>query len=290
MINRFGLALLAPLVALATPAAAEVRLIPKGAPPADAAPPEPTYADTADLADSARFVLRAQVRKVLPVQPERAPGVRAGWGRFYIEARTRALVSGPGVVGEILRYLADMPLDLRGRPPGMAKREVLLFARSATPSAKGKGTDLALVAPDAHMIWSEPREALARRVISDLQQDDAPAGVRGLREAIHVPGTLAGEGETQLFLAMADDSAASISVVHRPGAPVAWGVSFSEVVAGATGAPPRETLAWYRLACFLPAELPRQANLSATPADAAQAVADYRLVRRELGECPRTRR
>lgn len=274
------------LAITALPAGAELRVIPKGAAPAGVAAVEPGYADVADLADSAQMVIRAKVRRILAVEPERAPGLRPGWGRFYIEAKTLALISGPGVVGESLRYLADMPLDLRGRPPKIGKQDVLLYVRSVG----GRPGEIALVAPDAQVLWSESREALTRRVLAELQQPDAPAGVRGVREAIHVPGTLAGEGETQIFLSTVDDSAAAISVVHTPGQPVAWGVSFSEVVAGPTGAPPRDTLAWYRLACFLPAELPRTANVSATSADAAQAIEDYRLVRRELGACPRTRR
>ena len=73
------------------------------------------------------------------------------------------------------------------------------------------------------------------------------------------------------------------------GAPIAWGASFSEV-AGDSAPPRRETLAWYRLACFLPPVLPTAANLSESAEDRAQAEIDYRLVIAGLGPCPRTRR
>ncbi|HEX7931442.1 MAG TPA: hypothetical protein VF470_11135, partial [Sphingomicrobium sp.] len=45
-------------------------------------PQTATYADLADMSDSARLVLRAQVRKMAPVEPARARGVRAGWTRY----------------------------------------------------------------------------------------------------------------------------------------------------------------------------------------------------------------
>jgi hypothetical protein len=66
-------------------------------------------------------------------------------------------------------------------------------------------------------------------------------------------------------------------------------VSFSEAAEGGK-APPRETLRWYRLACFLPPALPRGTNLSESPGEKAQADADYQLVMRELGACTRLRR
>lgn len=255
------------------------------APVSAPAAPVASYADLADLADSSRLVLRAEVRRVSRVEAERAPGVRAGWGRFYVEARTRALLTGETPLGEALRYLVDMPLDAKGRPPELKRRQVLLFGR-AVPGRPG---ELQLATPDAQIVWDEKLEAGVRAVLTELAAPDVPARITGVREAIHVPGTLAGEGETQIFLSTADDSAAAITVQHRPGVQPAWGASFSELVG--IGAPPaRDTLAWYRLACFLPNALPRAANLSETPAARMQAEADYRMVLGELGPCGRLRR
>ncbi len=255
-------------------------------PPAAISPaPSATYADLADLADSASLVLRAQVRKLAQLEPVRARGVRPGWGRFYVEAKTGALLAGGSVLGKSLRYLADLPLDARGKPPRLKKAMVLLFARAAP----GRPGELQLVAPDAQIVWDAASEAKLRAILTELLSPGAPAGITGVREAIHVPGTLAGEGETQMFLGTRDGSAASIAVRRQPGAAPSWGVSFSEVLDGGKP-PPRETLAWYRLACFLPPALPRGVNLSETDADRAAADADYRLVRSELGACPRLRR
>lgn len=254
-------------------------------PPKVSVPTPPvTYADLADLADSATLVLRADLRKIVPLEPAQARGVRSGWGRFYAEAKTRALISGNAMLGESLKYLVDLPLDAKGKPPKLGKKPVLLFA---APVA-GRPGELRLVAPDAQLLWDAPTEARLRGVLTELLAPGAPGRIAGIREAIHVPGNLAGEGETQMFLASPGDGAVSVTVSHRPGMPVSWGVSFSEVLEN--GAPPRrETLAWYRLACFLPWKLPARANLSDSPEDKARAEDDYRLVRDALGACPRTR-
>lgn len=255
--------------------------------PTIAPPPAPaaTYADLADLADSAPLVLRAQLRKLVRVDAARAGGVRPGWGRFYAEAKTSALLAGNSVVGESLRYLVDLPLDARGKPPTLNKKLVLLFA-SAVPMRPG---ELRLVAPDGQVLWDAASETKLRAILAELLAPDAPARVTGVREAIHVAGNLAGEGETQMFLATRDGTAASISVARRPGASPTWGVTFSEVAEAGT-APLRETLRWYRLACFLPPVLPSGVNLSDSAEDRVLADADYALVRAGLGSCPRLRR
>ncbi|MES2493740.1 MAG: hypothetical protein V4579_10730 [Pseudomonadota bacterium] len=259
-----------------------------GTPAESAEPPaEPavSYADLADLADRAPVVLRAQVRKVAAVEPERAPGLRPGWARIYVEAQTQALLAGPAQTGSALRYLADVPLDAKGKAPRLTRRSVLLFAR---PVVERPG-ELQLVAPDAQLAWGPATEQRVRAILGELLAADAAPRVHKVREAIHVPGTLAGEGETQLFLETAGDQPATISVVHKPGEAARWSASFSEVLDTAGTPPPRETLAWYRLACFLPDGLDAGVNVSATAEDRAQAEADYAMVRAELGECPRAR-
>jgi hypothetical protein len=102
-------------------------------------------------------------------------------------------------------------------------------------------------------------------------------------------GDLAGAGETQIFVASASGEPAAITVDRSPGRAVQWGVSFSELVAS-DSAPGKNTLAWYRLACFLPAQLPGTANTSTDDGDRDAAALDYAYVRDQLGACPRTRR
>lgn len=245
----------------------------------------PSYADLVDLADGAPLVVRVQPRKLLAVEPERARGVRAGRGRFYIEARVEALVSGAGLTGGQVRYLADLPLDAKGKPPAIKKKSVVIFAR---PVAARPG-ELQLVAPDGQLLWDAALDTRLRAVLGELLTPGAPPRLLAVREALHVPGTLAGEGETQLFLAMASGEPAAITIARSPGQPARISVSFSELVEASGGVPPRESLGWYRLACFLAPGLPAGANISGSSADRAAASGDYRLLLEQLGSCPRTR-
>lgn len=256
-----------------------------GLPPAAGAESGLTYADLADLADGTPAVIRARLRSTAMVEAARAPGLRSGQARLYVEARTVGLIAGPALTGDSLRYLHDVALDSRGQPPKRPKGDVILFART-NPARPG---ELQLVAPDAQIAWSAETEARLKGVLGELLAPGAPPRIGGVREAIHVPGNLAGEGETQLFLTTADGEPASITVVHRPGAAPRWSVSFSEVLDSSGEPPARETLAWYRLACFLPPRLAPQAHVSASAEDRARADADYQLVRDGLGPCPRIR-
>jgi hypothetical protein len=249
-----------------------------------APPPPPSYADLADLADAAPLVIRAQPRKLTQLEPERARGLRPGWGRFYVEAKTEALVAGTGSLGPAVRYLVDLPLDPKGKPPKLKKKSVVLFARTVP----GRPGELQLVAPDAQL-WDAALDARLRGVLGELFAAGAPGRVTAVREAIFVPGTLAGEGETQLFLTTGNGEPAALTVARRPGQPPRWGVSFSELVAAEGAAPRRDSLAWYRLACFLPRELPASVAVLGSSAERAAAVRDYRFVIEQLGPCIRTR-
>lgn len=252
--------------------------------PASAAPP-PSYADLANLADGTPLIVRAQPRKLVPVEAARAPGLRAGWGRFYVEARTEAVIFGRSGLGEQLRYLVDLPLDAKGKPPVVKKKSVVLFAR-AVP---GSPDELQLVAPDAQLVWDPEIDARLRAILAELNAPAAPQRITGVREAIFVPGNLAGQSETQIFLATANGEPAAITVDREPGKDPRWSVSFSELVGDAANAPARDSLAWYRLACFLPRALPAGANTTASGDGRQSAGRDYRFVLDQLGPCTRTR-
>lgn len=269
---------------LATLVCAAALAIGAAPPPAPAEAPAPTYADLVDLSDSAQLVLRAQIRRQSAVESERARGVRPGWIRLYLQAQVDALLFGKTAVGRDQAYLVDVPLDARGKPPKLTKTAVLLFARPVP----GRPGELQLVAPDAQIPASPARDAQVRGIIGELLAADAPAKVGALREAINVAGDLAGESETQLFLTTAKGTPVAISVARKAGEAPRWNVSFSEVVENGVK-PAADTLAWYRLACFLPRRLPQGANLSESAAERAQAEADYTFVLGELGTCRRTR-
>jgi hypothetical protein len=253
------------------------------APAPEAAPPL-TYADLVDLADPASLVAHVQITKQIALPPERAPNVAPGYARLYIEARTKALLAGKAPLGEAVRYLVDVPVDARGKVPKLKKREFLLFAL-AVPGRPG---ELRLTGPTAQIAYDDAVAARLRPILAELAAADAAPTITGVRDALAVPGTLVGESETQIFLGTATGDPVSLTIVRRPGQAPAWGVSYSEIVDQAAQAPVKDTLAWYRLACFLPAQLPGGANLSQDPASRARAAADYAFVRQQLGPCPRT--
>jgi hypothetical protein len=245
--------------------------------------PQLAYADLVDLADGTPIVARVEVRKTAALKPEQSQGVRPGFARIYIEARTRAVLLGDGV-GESLHFLADVPVDAVRHRPVMPKGLVLVFARAV----RGSAGEVQLVAPDAAIGWNQETEARLRGVLTELVDPAAPPKVRNLRDVLHVPGNLTGEGETQIFVATTRDPFA-ISVVRSPGVAAHWGLSVGDVIDPAARQPERKTLLWYRLACFLPRSLPAGANISSDPADAALAAEDYAKVISDLGSCVRTR-
>lgn len=253
-----------------------------------------TYADLVDLALTSPVVVKATVRHQTRLDPVDSPGLSPDFVRLYVEADTNALLVGPPL-GESLRFLTDVRLDTNSKIPRLNKAQVLLFG-NAVP---GKPGELQLSAADTMFAWSPPLETRVRAILTELISADAPPRITGLREALHVPGNLVGEGESQFFFATESATGiarpsvpgkpASISVVRRPGEPARWGVSFSEIVDQSAQPPRRDTLAWYRLACSLPAMVPNRAAISSTEADRRMAADDYALILRDLGPCRRNR-
>ena len=273
--------------ALAVAALTSVIAVPQGFAQVPAALAGPTYADLADLADHAPLVAKVDIRDAVRLKPEQAPGVRSGMARVYVKAKIRALLLGE-TIGESASYLADVPVDPKGKPPKLKKTTALIFAR---PVAARPG-ELQLVSTVGQVAWSQPTEDRVRAILTELVAPGAPPRVTGVREVSFVPGNLIGEGETQIFLATEAGDPVSISVVHRPGEPRVWGVAFGEIVDQAARAPLRDTLAWYRLACFLPAGLSTATDILGDISGDGEArrvaAEDYRYVRGQLGACPRT--
>jgi hypothetical protein len=160
-----------------------------------------TYADLVDLALPAKLVVKAQITAQSTIKPGLATDVAPGKVRLYFEAQTTALLIGPDT-GSVLRFLADVPLDARGKVPRLRKLPVILMA---APVA-GRPGELKLVTPDAMLPWSPELENRLRPILTELVNPNVPPPVTGVREAMHVPGNLAGEGETQVFLSTPEGS------------------------------------------------------------------------------------
>ncbi|WP_417593535.1 hypothetical protein [Parasphingorhabdus sp.] len=243
------------------------------------------YADLADLSVDAPIIVYATVKEAIKVAPERAPNAPPGTQRFYIIASTQALIRGQGGVGETIRYIIDLPLDARGRAPKIKKKPFIIFARRSS----GGGDNVQLVAQDAQIAWTPAREQRVRSLVHELVARDAPPAISRIASAFHVPGTIIGEGETQIFMETETGSPVSITILKRAGQQRFWAVSLGEIVDESARAPVRNSLLWYRLACFLPRQLPADALATDNMGNAQQARSDYQMVLRDLGNCPRSR-
>lgn len=257
---------------------------PRALPPL-AAGPEPTYADLVTYGESAQLVVIATVEEALALAPERAPDLAPDRVRLYVQAQTEMLVAGRMPVGSQLTYLVDLPRDSDGNVPDIEGAPVILFARSV-PERPGF---LQLISSEAHLPATPGLRERVRIVMEQLLASDPPPVVTGIRDGLAVAGNLAGESETQLFLDTRSRDPATITVLRRPGREPTWGVSFGEIVDQSARAPASETLAWYRLACALPASLPASVTVPGSISDRQRAAADYAFVIESLGPCTRNR-
>ncbi|SMF66530.1 hypothetical protein [Allosphingosinicella indica] len=271
--------LLAGKVSVSLPAVADSQI------PAAAA--ELTYADLADLAAPSPVVAHVRVTRATALKPDRAPGVLPGMTRFYVQAEVVNLIRGTNGIPAAVSYLADVANDARGRPVKFARRaEFLILGRPVA----GRMGEVQLTAPDAQIPYTPARADRIRAILREAVSRDAPPRITGIGRAFHVPGSLPGESETQIFLQTADQRPVSLSILRRPGERPRWAVALTEIVDDSAAPPERDTLLWYRLACALPAQLPRE-SLAETDAAGAQGIrADYAFVLQALGPCARTRR
>jgi len=239
------------------------------------------YAGIVELAQASDIVARVMVTDQAQVRAERAPGLKPGEARLYVEAETQALLSGSSGIGAAVAFLVDLPLDERGKAPRIKKEQFLVFA----DLVRSRPGTVQLVSADALQPATAQIEAATRRVLTQMAQGNRPPVITGIREVISVAGNLAGESETQIFLETDTGAPVSLSVIRRPSMLPRWGVSWNEIVDASASAPAPETLEWYALACHLPAAMPRGAFLQGDPQSQARAQADYRVILDSLGPC-----
>lgn len=247
-------------------------------------PTGPSYADLADLASTAPIVANAQIIDVIPLPASQAGAPIAGVRRVFVEAKATGLIRGDNGIAPTVSFLYDAPLDRKGKLPKLKKRQVLMFARPGSRPGQ-----LQLTSPGALLDWTAEREQTVKSVVSELLGGGAAPRIIGVGDAFHVAGTVAGEGETQIFLKTETGEPVSLSVIRRPGQIPQWAVALGEIVDEAAAAPKPDTFLWYRLACGLPRDLPPASVRTLSVMDAEAARADYALVVQAIGACGRTR-
>lgn len=243
-----------------------------------------SYSDIADSVSIAPIVAIGTINKVKRLKGDLAGNVSADQARFLVTVKLSALLRGQSGLPERIEYLLDAPLDADGRPPKMGKRKVVL----AGAPVPGKPDSIQLVAPRAQIDWTEQVEAQVRSIVTEAVAPGAPPRIIGVGNAFHVRGSLPGESETQIFLKTAGNQPVSLNVLRRPGETPQWAAALGEMIDDSAKPPERDTLLWYRLACFLPNSLPAASIADLDVADAAAANADYRFIIRALGPCGRS--
>lgn len=257
--------------------------------PAQSAQPVPvaspySYADLADLVLSAPIIAELRIRKADKLPPNPA-NPASNSQRYLISADVTSVIRAPGGIAPRVEFLYSAPRDAQGRLPKLNKAKVTIAAFPV----RGKPQALQLAAPDALVFSGAAEASIIRSIITAAIDPAAPPEVTGIGSAFHTPGTLEGEGDTQIFLTTKDGRPISFNVVRTPAAAPRWSVSIDELVDASGAQPRRDTLLWYRLACSLPATLPPSSS-APTPEYAAIVAEDYATIVRGLGPCRRTRR
>jgi hypothetical protein len=252
-----------------------------------AGPAALTYADFADLALAAPIAAHVRLRSASALKGAEAGSVPPGRTRFFIEADVLSLIRGGQGIPQRVTYLGDVANTPSGKPAKLPKKAEYLILAVPVPGRPG---ELRLVAPDAQLPFTAEGAESIRSVLREATAADAAPRITGIGKAFHVPGSLRGESETQIFLQTADGRPVSLSVLRRPGETPRWAVALSEMVDDSAAPPKPDSLLWYRLACTLPQTLPRSSYADAEGGAAAAIQADYRLVMERLGRCARNRR
>lgn len=248
--------------------------------------PQPlSYADVADLALAAPVAAHVRVTRATPLKDELAVGVDPALARFYVEADVVSLIQAGQPLPAKVAYLVDLPRTPRGKAPKLKKKSEHIVLAQAVPGRPG---ELQLIGPYGHIPYSPQQAGRVRAILTEAARADAPPRITGIGRAFHVPGAIAGESETQIFLLTENGDPVSLNVLRRPGQTPQWAVALGEIVDESAEPPARDTLLWYRLACTLPRALPAQSLRDADPGTAAAIQADYRLVLERLGSCVRT--
>lgn len=239
------------------------------------------YADLADVALPAPVALHARIRSAAALRGEQAAGVPAGITRYYVEADVLAVIRGAQGFSTRVTYLTDRP---EGRSNAPRRRdERLLLGRAIS----GRPGELQLASPRADLPYDAATADRLRSLIREATAPGAAPPIVGIGRAFHVPGTLPGESETQIFLLAEGGRPVSLSILRRPGQEPEWAVALGDIVDEAAAMPRPGTLLWYRLACTLPRDLPQASLSEAEPAHVDAIRADYRVVLDSLGPCDR---
>ncbi|MFZ4110315.1 MAG: hypothetical protein ACOYKQ_07580 [Polymorphobacter sp.] len=266
-------AALAAILAILLPSAAS----PAAALPVAPASPPLSHADLADLTLAAPVIVRATITGTERIADKASPGLKPGRARLLITAAVDAAIVAPGAIPASLSWLWDAPTDARGKPP--KPKGSTIIAWISMPVADGKTR---LVSGRAQQPFDPVTEARTRTLATEARSGTVPI-ITGVANGFRAEGTVPGESESQFFLTAADGKGLTMVVTTRPGQARRIAMARGDVIDESAMVVKPDTLLRYRLACFLPAQLPMAAG-GADPALAG----DWHAAIAALGSCGRT--
>lgn len=237
----------------------------------------PSYADIADLTLAAPVIVRAKITKSEKIADKDSNGLAPGRTRLLITADVDAALVAPGSIPPTLSWLWDAPLDARGKAPKPKGQTILAWL--GPPSANGQSR---LIAGSGQMPWDFATETRVRAIATEARTGNVPA-FNGVSNGFRVDGTIPGESESQFFLTSTNGKRSTMVVITRPGEPRRVSIARGDLIDESAATVQPNTLLRYRLACYLPRELP----LNAGGKDSALA-ADWKAALASLGPCGRT--
>lgn len=237
---------------------------------------DPDFAVIADLTVAAPVIVKARIARAERRPDRDSPGLAPRHARLLVTAAVDSAIVAPSAIPAELSWLWDAPLDARGK---LEKRKNLaVMAWIGVPGPDGKTR---LVAPAAQQPWTPSLDATVRGIATEQKTGVVPV-VTGVASGFRADGTVAGESESQFFLATADGKGATLVVTSRPGMLRRFTVARGDVIDESAMVVKAGSLLWYRLACVLPAELPIAAGGSSAPL-----AGDWRAAITSLGPCLR---
>ncbi len=252
--------------------------------PVAGAAADPGRADLVELTVEASIIVRAEIGKTSRLSDKLSPGLAPGFRRHLVQARVTNVLIAPGFVPREIEYLVDLGADARGRTPKLKGLPVLLFLAPGQREAQFQ-----LVKPWGQVDWTPERDAYIRAVAAEAVADPNVRDMEivGLGQAFHVPGSVPGEAESQIFIQTKSGDPMSLVVLSRPGQQKRLSVATGDIIDDAAAGVKDGSLLWYHLACGLPRELPGASTSTLDPDTAASAREDYRFVIDSLGRCDR---
>src|SRR3546814_11347187 len=108
---------------------------------------------------------------------------------------------------------------------------------------------MVLTGPHSQIARTEEAARTIRAILTEANANPRRFKITEVGDAFHVPGTIPGESETQIFLRTSDQRPVSLSVLRRPGEAPKWSVSLDEMVDESSAPPGRDPLQIGRPSC-----------------------------------------